>query len=160
MPKKRRPRIESYNINGITARLSILTRWLEEFGPDVVGLQELRCTDEAFPAQAIEALGYSAIWHGQRSWNEVALLSWVGTPVETRCALPGDPNPAPRRYIEAAVCGILPALPKRRLPGARTRERTSLRPLLRADSASSSRSLTAYPAREGQGRRVRRRACR
>ena len=92
MTSKRRLRIASYNINGINSRLDVLTRWLEEFQPDVVGLQELKCTDEAFPHTAIEALGYSAIWHGQRSWNGVALLSKVGEPVETRRVLPGDPN--------------------------------------------------------------------
>src|SRR5690349_11125953 len=109
MAKKRRLRIASYNINGINSRLDVLTRWLEEFQPDVVGLQELKCTDEAFPIGAIEALGYSAIWHGQppRSWNGVALLSRVGEPIETRRALPNDPNLEQSRYIEAAVCGIL-----------------------------------------------------
>ena len=61
--------------------------------PDVVGLQELKCVDEAFPAEAIEALGYAAIWHGQKSWNGVAIFSRVGDPVETRRALPGDPEP-------------------------------------------------------------------
>jgi exodeoxyribonuclease-3 len=109
MAKKRRLRIASYNINGINSRLNVLTRWLEEFQPDIVGLQELKCTDDAFPQAAIEALGYSAIWHGQppRSWNGVALLSRVGTPVETRRSLPGDPNLEQSRYIEAAICGIL-----------------------------------------------------
>jgi exodeoxyribonuclease-3 len=107
MTKKRRLKVASYNINGINPRLHVLTRWLEEFGPDVVGLQELKCTDEQFPADAIEALGYSAIWHGQKSWNGVALLSRVGDPVETRRALPGDPNLEQSRYIEAAICGIL-----------------------------------------------------
>ena len=109
MANKRRLRIASYNINGINSRLDVLTRWLEEFQPDIVGLQELKCTDDAFPAAAIEALGYSAIWHGQppRSWNGVALLSKVGEPVETRRALPNDPNLEQSRYIEAAVCGIL-----------------------------------------------------
>ena len=107
MTKKRRLRIASYNINGINPRLHVLTRWLEEFQPDIVGLQELKCTHEAFPREAIEALGYSAIWHGQRSWNGVALLSKVGEPVETRRALPDDPNLDQSRYIEAAVCGIL-----------------------------------------------------
>ncbi len=107
MSKKRRLRIATYNINGINSRLGILTRWLAEFGPDVVGLQELKCTDEAFPREAIESLGYAAIWHGQKSWNGVALLSRVGAPVETRRALPGDPNLEQSRYIEAAVCGIL-----------------------------------------------------
>ena len=109
MTKKRRLRIASYNINGINSRLAVLTRWLEEFQPDIVGLQELKCADEDFPRDAIEALGYAAIWHGQppRSWNGVALLSKVGEPVETRRALPGDPNLEQSRYIEAAICGIL-----------------------------------------------------
>ena len=107
MRKGRSVRIASYNINGINPRLHILTRWLEEFRPDIVGLQELKCTDEAFPIDAIRALGYSAIWHGQRSWNGVAILSRVGDPVETCRALPNDPNREQSRYIEAAVCGIL-----------------------------------------------------
>jgi exodeoxyribonuclease III len=107
MADKRKLRIASYNINGINSRLNVLIRWLKDFQPDVVGLQELKCTDEAFPAEAIEALGYAAIWHGQRSWNGVALLSRVGAPVETRRALPDDPNLEQSRYIEAAVCGVL-----------------------------------------------------
>jgi len=100
-------RIASYNINGINSRLGILTHWLEEFQPDIVGLQELKCTDEAFPGDALEALGYSAIRHGQKSWNGVAILSRVGAPVETRRSLPDDPNLEQSRYIEAAICGIL-----------------------------------------------------
>jgi len=107
MANKRRLRIASYNINGINGRLHVLTRWLSEFEPDVVGLQELKCTDEQFPARALEELGYSCIWHGQKSWNGVALLSRVGAPVETRRALPADPNLEQSRYIEAAICGIL-----------------------------------------------------
>ena len=107
MSKKQKLRIASYNINGINPRLPVLLRWLEEFQPDVVGLQELKCTDEAFPAKDIEALGYSAIWHGQQRWNGVAILSRVGEPVETGRGLPGDPDDEQSRYIEAAVCGLL-----------------------------------------------------
>ena len=107
MAKKRTLRIASYNINGINSRFHVLSRWLEEFAPDIVGLQELKCLDDAFPADAIEALGYSAIWHGQKSWNGVAILSRVGEPVETRRGLPNDPDTSQSRYIEAAVCGIL-----------------------------------------------------
>ncbi|MGZ2410696.1 exodeoxyribonuclease III [Sphingomonas sp. F9_3S_D5_B_2] len=107
MAKKQRLRIASYNINGINSRLQVLTRWLEDFRPDILGLQELKCTDEAFPEEALEALGYSAIWHGQKSWNGVALLSRVGEPVETRRSLPRDPDKGQSRYIEAAVCGLL-----------------------------------------------------
>jgi exodeoxyribonuclease III len=107
MSKKHRLRIASYNINGINGRLPILTRWLELFAPDVVVLQELKCTDDAFPAEAIDDLGYSAIWYGQKSWNGVAILSRVGEPVETGRGLPDDPDRSQSRYLEAAVCGIL-----------------------------------------------------
>ena len=106
MPK-RRLRVASYNINGINSRLPVLRAGWRKRSPDIVGLQELKCTDEAFPAEAIEALGYDAIWHGQKSWNGVAILSRVGPPVETRRGLPNDPNREQSRYIEAAVAGIL-----------------------------------------------------
>jgi exodeoxyribonuclease-3 len=106
MPK-RTLRIASYNINGITSRLGILLRWLEEFAPDIVGLQELKTTNEKFPADEIEKAGYSAIWHGQKSWNGVALLSRCGELHETRRCLPGDPDKSQSRYIEAAMGGIL-----------------------------------------------------
>ncbi len=104
---KRVLRIASYNINGINTRLPVLLRWLAEFEPDIVGLQELKCLDEAFPARAIQEAGYQAIWHGQKSWNGVAIMSRVGAPVETRRGLPNDPDPSHSRYIEAAVCGLL-----------------------------------------------------
>lgn len=105
--KKKTLRIASYNINGITSRMEILLRWLDEFGPDIVGLQELKTTDDRFPVEAMAELGYSAIWHGQKSWNGVALLSRCVELHETRRRLPNDPDPAQSRYIEAAVCGIL-----------------------------------------------------
>ena len=107
MIRKPTLRIASYNINGINPRLPVLIRWLEEFRPDVTCLQELKCTDEAFPASELEALGYQSIWHGQPRWNGVAILSRVGGPVETRRALPDDPDKTQSRYIEAAVAGIL-----------------------------------------------------
>jgi exodeoxyribonuclease-3 len=107
MRKKKTLRIASYNINGITSRLAILLRWLDEFRPDIVGLQELKTTDDRFPADAIAELGYSAIWHGQKSWNGVALLSRAGELHETRRCLPDDPDTSQSRYIEAAACGLL-----------------------------------------------------
>ena len=106
MPK-RRLKVASYNINGVTSRLPVLLRWLEHFQPDVVGLQELKTTQENFPREAIAAAGYDSIWHGQKSWNGVAILSRVGAPVETRRGLPDDPDPSHSRYLEAAVCGLL-----------------------------------------------------
>ena len=107
MAKKRRLRIASYNINGISSRLPVLLGWLADFAPDVVCLQELKCTDAAFPEAAIRDAGYAAIWHGQPRWNGVAILSRVGEPVETRRGLPSDPDGSQSRYIEAAVAGIL-----------------------------------------------------
>jgi exodeoxyribonuclease-3 len=107
MTRKRHLRIASYNINGVNPRLPVLMRWLESFAPDIACLQELKCTDAAFPAGEIEKLGYAAIWHGQPRWNGVAILSRVGEPVETRRGLPNDPDPSDSRYIEAAIGGVL-----------------------------------------------------
>ena len=100
-------RIATYNVNGINGRLEVLLRWLGEAQPDIVTLQELKAPHERFPAEAIAAAGYEAIWHGQKSWNGVAILSRCGTPVETRRGLPGDPDPSQSRYIEAAVAGMI-----------------------------------------------------
>ena len=100
-------KIATYNVNGVNGRLPVLLRWLAEVEPDIVCLQELKAPEGKFPQVAIEAAGYEAIWHGQKSWNGVAILSRVGTPIETRRSLPGDPEDVHSRYIEAAVNGIL-----------------------------------------------------
>ncbi len=102
-------KIATYNVNGINGRLEVLLRWLGQSTPDIVTLQELKTTDERFPAAAIAAAGYDAIWHGQKSWNGVAILSRCGTPIETRRGLPGDPDPSQSRYLEAAVNGVIVA---------------------------------------------------
>ncbi|MEP7007391.1 MAG: exodeoxyribonuclease III [Sphingomonas bacterium] len=102
-------KIATYNVNGINGRLPVLLRWLGERQPDVVCLQELKAPQEKFPLSAIEDAGYEAIWHGQKSWNGVAILSRAGAPVETRRGLPGDPGDLHSRYIEAAVNGVLVA---------------------------------------------------
>ena len=100
-------KIATYNVNGVNGRLAVLTRWLQEAQPDVVCLQELKAPDDKFPHAAIRELGYDAIWHGQKSWNGVAILSRVGEIHETRRGLPGDPDASQSRYIEAAVNGVL-----------------------------------------------------
>ncbi len=102
-------KIATYNVNGINGRLEVLLRWLGQARPDIVTLQELKAPQERFPAEAIAAAGYEAIWHGQKSWNGVAILSRCGTPVETRRSLPGDPDASQSRYIEAAVNGVIVA---------------------------------------------------
>jgi exodeoxyribonuclease-3 len=96
-------RIATYNINGITARLDNLLGWLKETRPDIACLQELKCPDERFPAAALKKAGYGAVWHGQKSWNGVAILARGAAPVEIRRGLPGDPDDTHSRYIEAKV---------------------------------------------------------
>lgn len=100
-------KIASFNINNVNKRLPNLLAWLEAERPDVVCLQELKAEDRAFPASAIEAAGYGAVWRGQRAWNGVAILARGATPVITRRALPGDADDQQARYIEAAVDGVL-----------------------------------------------------
>ena len=100
-------RIATFNINGLNKRLENLLAWLSETTPDVVCLQELQTEDRAFPIAEIEAAGYGAAWHGQRSWNGVAILARDAQPVITRNALPGDPMDVEARYLEAAVGGVL-----------------------------------------------------
>src|SRR5947209_16394842 len=75
-------KIATFNVNGIRSRLSNLVEWLEREKPDIVCLQELKAADDAFPALAIEAAGYKAVWNGQKSWNGVAILARGVTPVE------------------------------------------------------------------------------
>src|SRR4029450_9598836 len=99
-------KIATFNVNGINGRLPVLLRWLKETGPDVVCLQELKAPDERFPAAALRDVGYGAIWHGQKSWNGVAILARGATPRETRRGLPGDPDDTHSRYLEAAVDGL------------------------------------------------------
>jgi exodeoxyribonuclease-3 len=100
-------RIVTYNVNGIGARLPNLLRWLDERAPDVVCLQELKAPQEKFPEMAIRAAGYGVIWHGQKSWNGVAILARGREPSEIRRALPGDPDDINSRYIEAKVDGTI-----------------------------------------------------
>ena len=99
-------RIATYNINGLNARLPVLLRWLEQTTPDVACLQELKSPQGRFPLEALEALGYQALWHGQKSWNGVALLARGMTPVEVRRGLPEDPDDTQSRYLEADVGGL------------------------------------------------------
>jgi Endonuclease/Exonuclease/phosphatase family len=99
--------IATYNVNGVNRRLGNLLEWLQEAAPDIVCLQELKAPDDKFPAAALHAAGYGAVWHGQKSWNGVAILARGAEPVETGRGLPGDPDDTHSRYIEAAIGGII-----------------------------------------------------
>jgi exodeoxyribonuclease-3 len=102
-------KIATFNVNGITARLPRLLEWLDEARPDVACLQELKTSDETFPAAALRAAGYSAIWHGQKGFNGVAVLARGDDLVERRRGLPGDPDDTHSRYIEASTHGMVVA---------------------------------------------------
>jgi exodeoxyribonuclease-3 len=100
-------KLATFNVNNVNRRLPNLLAWLRQSRPDIVCLQELKAADADFPADALRAAGYGAVWHGQRSWNGVAILARGGEPVPTRRALPGDAADRQARYIEAAVAGVL-----------------------------------------------------
>jgi exodeoxyribonuclease-3 len=100
-------KIATFNINNVVRRLPNLLDWLKAAKPDVVCLQELKCTDADFPVEALLRAGYLAVWRGQRTWNGVAILARDAEPIVTRTALPGDPADDQARYIEAAINGIL-----------------------------------------------------
>jgi exodeoxyribonuclease-3 len=100
-------RIATWNVNSINARLETVLAWFEEARPDVACLQEIKCVDEKFPAEAFERLGYNVAVHGQKSYNGVALLS--KTPLEdVSRGLGGDETDDHARYIEAVISGPTP----------------------------------------------------
>jgi exodeoxyribonuclease-3 len=100
-------RIATFNINGVLKRLPNLLDWLRDSRPDVVCLQELKIAEPDFPAAALAAAGYGAVWRAEGRWNGVAILARGAEPVLTRAVLPGAADDRQRRYIEAAVRGVL-----------------------------------------------------
>jgi exodeoxyribonuclease-3 len=99
-------RIATFNINGIKARLPRLLEWLDETRPDIACLQELKSSDETIPRREIEALGYGALYHGQKGFNGVAILARDAQPELVMQGLPGEPEDAQSRYLEADVLGV------------------------------------------------------
>jgi exodeoxyribonuclease-3 len=102
-------KITTYNVNGIKARLPRLLEYLAEADADIVCLQELKSSDETFPIEDIEAAGYGAVWHGQKSWNGVAVLARGAQPVERQRGLAGEDEDEQSRYLECEVNGLVVA---------------------------------------------------
>lgn len=97
-------RLATWNINGLRARLDFVRLWLRERRPDVVGLQELKMTEEQFPLAELEAEGYRALVHGQKAWNGVAVL--YRETARTICrGLPGQEEFG-ARFLSAEVDGL------------------------------------------------------
>ena len=105
----RRPSLilATWNINGVVRRLDNLLRWLGETKPDVVCLQELKCSPARFPVRALEDAGYGSIWRAEGRWNGVAILAKNKVPIPTCLDLPGDAKDDQARYIEAAIDGTI-----------------------------------------------------
>ena len=100
-------RLATWNVNSVNARLETVLAWFETASPDVAVLQEIKCIDEKFPAEAFERLGYNVAVHGQKTYNGVAMLSKA--PMEdVRRGLPGDESDDQARYNEAVVSGPRP----------------------------------------------------
>lgn len=95
-------RIATWNVNSVRQRIEHLVTWLKECSPDIVCLQEIKCTDDAFPRLEIEALGYNVVTHGQKTFNGVALLSKLPFD-ETRSGLDGDAEDVHARFLEGVV---------------------------------------------------------
>lgn len=98
-------RIASWNVNSVKARLPNVVDWLGKAAPDVVLLQEIKCQDDGFPLLEIEAAGYRAAVHGQKSYNGVAILSKYPM-VDVQRGLPEPDGDEQSRYIEATIQGI------------------------------------------------------
>ncbi|MBB5773764.1 exodeoxyribonuclease III [Nonomuraea jabiensis] len=103
-------RLATWNVNSVKARLPRLLEWLAEAKPDVLCLQETKCSAQAFPAAEVGELGYAAAAHGDGRWNGVALLSRVGLD-DVTLGFPGEPTGveavAPEARAMAATCGGL-----------------------------------------------------
>ena len=95
-------RIATWNVNSVRQRIENLMSWLKECSPDIVCLQEIKCTDDAFPRLEIESLGYNVVTHGQKTFNGVALLSKLPFD-ETKSGLAGDDEDAHARFVEGVV---------------------------------------------------------
>jgi len=100
-------KIATWNVNSVNARLDTVLAWFKDASPDVAALQEIKCVDEKFPAQAFEDLGYNVAVHGQKTYNGVALLSKFPMEDVVR-GLPGDETDEQARYIEALISSPRP----------------------------------------------------
>jgi exodeoxyribonuclease-3 len=95
-------RVATWNVNSIRQRVDHVVSWLKETKPDVACLQEIKCTDDLFPREPIEALGYNVVTHGQKNFNGVALLSRLPFD-ETQPRLAGDEEDVQARFLEGIV---------------------------------------------------------
>lgn len=98
-------KIATFNANSIRSRLPIILQWLEDYQPDVLGIQETKVQDVDFPAEPLEAAGYHVVFKGEKSYNGVALIC-KSEPKDVRFGF-DDGGPADEtRLIRAVVNGV------------------------------------------------------
>ncbi len=98
-------KLATWNVNSIIARLPQVTRWLETARPDVLCMQETKCSDDRFPAQEFQNLGYKGVTFGQPTYNGVAILSRVGC-LNVQRGYPGDREASQARLLSAEIEGF------------------------------------------------------
>ena len=98
-------KIVSWNINSLRKRQDGLFAWLEASQPDIVCLQETKCSDEQFPVLALEAAGYHCAYHGEKSYNGVAILSRAKL-VDVRASLCDEVHDAQARVLAATIQNV------------------------------------------------------
>ena len=98
-------KIATWNVNSIIARLPLVTRWLVKEQPDVLCMQETKCSDDKFPVLELKSAGYECLLFGQQSYNGVAIASRAGCANETR-GFPGDDTGSQSRLLMAEIAGI------------------------------------------------------
>lgn len=97
--------IATWNVNSILARMPLVLRWLDDVKPDVVCMQETKCTDDKFPTLVFQERGYQCQLFGQQSYNGVAILSRCECQTTHR-GYPGDDETAQSRLITSTVNDI------------------------------------------------------
>ena len=98
-------RIATWNVNSIRARLELVLQWLEQDGPDVVCLQETKVTDDLFPIEPLQDVGYQTMFTGQKTYNGVAILSRFPI-ADVHTVLPNAPGDDEKRFIAASIEGV------------------------------------------------------
>jgi exodeoxyribonuclease III len=100
-------KIVTWNVNSLAVRLPRVLEFLGLHDPDIVCLQETKSEAAAFPAQAIDAAGYTAVHHSAGRWAGVAILARRGFSVSAPAVgLPGELRTEEARWIEATVDGL------------------------------------------------------
>lgn len=98
-------KLATWNVNSVIARLPLVTKWLAEAVPDVLCLQELKCVDEKFPAEAFAELGYQSASFGQRTYNGVAILARTEL-TDIQRGFPDDEEGSQARLLGATIEGV------------------------------------------------------